>query len=154
MVARSWPGAVRRAGRGSRRRLASSETDPTISADNSARFGADRRLKSKEDFDRVFKRSARFSDPIFTVLARPRDQGGARLGLAVSVRAAGDAASRNRVKRLIRESFRQSQESIPSVDIVVMGKAGVSNRSNAEIRDSLKAHWQRISERCATSSRA
>jgi len=154
MVARSWPAGAPKAGRDSLRKFQSRKTDPAISADSPFRFGADRRLKSKADFERVFQQSVRSTDALFTVLASPSDTGKARLGLAISVRAAGDAVSRNRVKRLVRESFRLNQGAMPPVDLVVMAKSGISSRSNQEIRVSLDTHWQRISRKCATSSPA
>ena len=42
-----------------------------------------------------------------------------RLGLAVAVRVAGGAVGRNRLRRMIRESFRLDQRELPAVDVVV-----------------------------------
>jgi ribonuclease P protein component len=68
------------------------------------------------------------------------------------MRAAGSAVARNRVKRLVRESFRLNQNSMASADIVVMAKPGIAARSNEDILLSLNGHWKRIRERCALSS--
>jgi len=59
-------------------------------------------------------------DGFFAVTASVNQSGAPRLGLAVAVvRAAGGAVARNRIRRIIRESFRLHQREIPAVDLVV-----------------------------------
>lgn len=110
------------------------------------------RLKSSDDFDRVFKNcSSRSSDALFTVLARPTDYNHPRLGLVVSRKAAGNAVHRHRLKRQIRESFRLGQHALPEADIVVIARPAIKSRNRIQIGDSLVAHWARIREKCGHS---
>ena len=51
--------------------------------------------------------------------ARKNRTAGARLGLVVTKKGTPKAFRRNRLKRLIRESFRHEASTLPSVDIVV-----------------------------------
>ena len=127
-----------------------------MAADTPQKFNLDpeRRLRSKQLFDRVFRQPIRSSDPLFTVLAKAGAGSHPRLGMAISVRSAGGAARRNRVKRLVRESFRLQQHSLGAIDLVVMAKPGINDYGNAEIRSSLAKHWQRIRRRCDNSSRS
>lgn len=85
------------------------------------------------------------------MLTRPNTFGHARLGLAVGIRAAGNAVNRNRVKRLARESFRHRYLELPAVDLVVNARPAAGKATNPEIRASLAVHWDRIVRRCARS---
>jgi ribonuclease P protein component len=67
------------------------------------------------------------------------------------VRAAGNAVRRNRVKRIIRETFRANQQELPPVDLVVNAKPGAGTAQAAALRASLVALWVRVSQRCARS---
>ncbi len=109
------------------------------------------RLLSRREFDRVFARAVRSVDDCFTVLARPNDGEGPRLGLAIARKHARAAVARNRVKRLVRESFRHHQDALGPLDIVVLGRQGIDARDNADLTASLARHWKRLHEKCNTS---
>lgn len=85
------------------------------------------------------------------VIARPNGYTRARLGLAVGVKAAGGAVNRNRIKRLVRESFRRRQPQLEGLDLVVNARAAAGKASNAEIAASIMDLWTRIAQRCARS---
>lgn len=96
------------------------------------------------------------SDKAFTVLARPRPADtpvtmGPRLGLAIAKKCAKRAVSRQRVKRLVRESFRKVQHELPDVDIVVMCRPPVTQMTNRQVYEALDKLWQRLKRQCATS---
>jgi len=117
----------------------------------SQRFRPASRLRRKSEFSRVFRRNTRSADRYFTVLARPLDRGLARLGMAISVRAAGGAVARNRLKRLVREYFRCNRQLLPAVDIVIMSRPEAGAADQLRLRQSLCNHWQRIAAQCKTS---
>ncbi len=78
------------------------------------------------------------------VLYRSNDLGFARLGLIVSKKCEKRAVGRNRLKRLIRESFRKNQEFIVSLDIIVIARKGLAKEDNNKIFIDLEKHWQRL----------
>jgi ribonuclease P protein component len=84
-------------------------------------------------------RAERSSDQFFTVLARPNDQNHARLGLAISRKAARRAVDRNRLKRIAREAFRHSPAS-PPVDLVIFAKPAAAREDPRTVRNSLDRH--------------
>jgi ribonuclease P protein component len=94
----------------------------------------------------VFKRAQRSADQDFTILSRSNDLGWARLGLAVSRKVSPRAVVRNRIKRMVRESFRQHQDQLGQLDLVVIGKPAAAARSRTELTRSLERHWSRIAK--------
>jgi ribonuclease P protein component len=71
--------------------------------------------------------------------------------LAIAARIVGNAVRRNRIKRLIRESFRQHQHELPAVDLVVNARSAARDADNAAITRSLEEHWRRVVKQCAPS---
>ena len=64
--------------------------------------------------------------------------------MAVAIRTAGGAVSRNRIRRVIRESFRQHRAQLPPADVVVSARARAKDAANAELFASLKRLWGQI----------
>jgi ribonuclease P protein component len=110
------------------------------------------RLRHKRDFDAVYARGRRVGDGFFTVTIRENQAGAPRLGLAVAVKVAGSAVARNRLRRIIRESFRLHQHELPAVDLAVSARAPARAASAESLRASLAVLWKKVGEQCATSS--
>jgi ribonuclease P protein component len=99
----------------------------------------------------VFEQAVVSADASFKVLGRLAAQHKSRLGMAVSRQVEKRAVQRNRLKRLVRESFRTHYLSDPArhppVDIVVLPRRPAVSASNEQLFDQLSSHWQRIDER-------
>jgi ribonuclease P protein component len=81
---------------------------------------------------------------LFVVQSAKNDAGQARLGMAVGLRAARSAACRNRLRRLVRESFRLHRQELPPVDVLVTARATAAMATNREVFESLARIWQAI----------
>ena len=81
---------------------------------------------------------------MFVVQYSANEFSSARLGMAVGTRAAGRAVDRNRLRRLIRESFRIHREELPAVDVLVTARAAAAKARNGEIFESLAGLWRGI----------
>ncbi len=115
------------------------------------RFARHHRLLKSSDFHYVFAHPTRFGDKNLTVLVRRNNKPYARLGLAVPKRHIKLAVRRNRIKRLIRESFRSWQAKLVGWDVIVMVRSGADQLSNQELRAALETHWQKLAQLCADS---
>jgi ribonuclease P protein component len=112
------------------------------------------RLRRKRDFDAAYARGRRIGDGFFAVIATQNESGAPRLGLAVAVRTAGGAVGRNRLRRIIRESFRVHQRELPAFDLVVSARPQARAASSPALRASLAALWKKVGEQCAASPRS
>ena len=110
------------------------------------------RLLTAGDYERVFERAQKSGGKALTVLARRSDREWARLGLAIPRKQIRKSVERNRVKRLIRESFRRHQDVLRGLDVVVIGRSDLAQKSSQQLIRCLEKHWQIISARCVNAS--
>lgn len=87
---------------------------------------------------------------MFTVLYRPNGSDQPRLGLAIGKKNCRLASGRNRLKRIVRESFRQNREAIGGMDLVILNQPAAARADNKALFDSLDRHWRRIGQQDAT----
>jgi ribonuclease P protein component len=116
-----------------------------------ARLQKRARLLKAAEFNRVFDKAMRSSDQYFTVLARLNDLEYPRLGLAISKKKAKLAVTRNRLKRIIRESFRLMQQDLCCADFVVLAGNKCGTANNRRLTESLEQHWLKLNKLCAKS---
>ena len=126
--------------------VATTSNKPGLTSSQGNRFTKNNRLLDAAAFGRVFDKATRSRDGLFTVLCRRNNQSIARLGLAISKKHCRQATARNRIKRIIRESFRQQQELLSGLDVVVINQPGASGATRRQIFDSLETHWTRCSK--------
>jgi ribonuclease P protein component len=92
------------------------------------RLPKNRRLASNRQFKAVLDRGRRATDGLLVLYTASNDCGYPRLGVSVG-KSLGNAVVRNRIKRLLREAFRQSQDCIPQgFDYVLMISPSVPRR--------------------------
>ena len=110
-------------------------------------FPPTHRLKSPEDFKRVYDRKRSVSDANLIVYACENALPHARLGVSVSKKVGG-AIVRNRFKRLFREAFRLLQHELPpGIDYVLIPKLSARDLGLEPIRESLLALALQVSKK-------
>lgn len=113
-------------------------------------FTRSKRLLTPKDYENVFmqsrKQGVKIDMPGFFVLVILNDKNTARIGFALSKKSMPKAHSRNRMKRLFRESFRHQSNQLKNMDIVVLARSDLSSRSNKEMQENLTLLWQKINK--------
>lgn len=96
------------------------------------------------DFTRVFREGQRTGGGGLTVLTVKNTVDHPRLGLAIAKKHIRLATDRNRIKRIIRESFRLNQSAFSNIDIVVLSRPGLTRREDTQIWSALERHWSTV----------
>ncbi len=90
------------------------------------------RLRRRREFLQLQRQGQRRHSRSFVVIQTPGRARTSRLGVTVSSRV-GNAVVRNRVKRLVRDIFRNRRLSLPAiVDVVVIAKPDAAQISHAQ----------------------
>lgn len=100
------------------------------------------RVRAKAEFARVFEGGRRTADPRFA-LHWLADDAPPRLGLAVSRKVDPNAVGRNRIKRALREQFRQLRNRLPGGAYVVVARALAARTDNHALRLAFEQLLQR-----------
>lgn len=75
-------------------------------------------------------------------MARNNSSAQSRLGLVIAKKHVRQANQRNRVKRIIRESFRH--QSLGNWDVIVLARPGIGLFDNPTLRIQLDQLWQQF----------
>ncbi|MDO1529412.1 ribonuclease P protein component [Fulvimonas sp. R45] len=102
------------------------------------------RLRRAADFAAMRQGSGRLGGRCFSVRYRPNGLAHARLGLAVSKRVSKRAVERNRIKRLLRESFRRARPGLPAYDLLLVPREQAAGVPGPELLAEIDALWRRL----------
>lgn len=112
-------------------------------------FRKNRRLLKASEYQEVFDRNKfKVAHPKLLLLAMKSDCDQARLGLVVGKKNIPTAVGRNRVKRLVRETFRQTDFPL-SLDIIFLARRDIDKLGDTELNLLLRQSWGRLLQRCA-----
>ena len=108
----------------------------------------------RDDFKRLFECGKRMHRDHFVVYYCRNSLGILRMGVTVSKRV-GRAVIRNRVKRLVRESFRLNKALCDNAyDMNIIAKTGAADLSFQEINQALGNIFREMSKDCKYEARA
>lgn len=97
------------------------------------------RLRRRSDFRRTFRMGTSVANRQFVVYRRTRkEEGPVRIGISVS-RKVGNAVTRNRIKRLVKEITRQWVDSLPPrTDLVLIARRPTADMDYHQMQSSLR----------------
>lgn len=96
------------------------------------------------EYQRVFKHGRKQRGEFFTLISCANGNSHARLGLAIAKKYVPLAVERNRVRRIIRETFRQHEIVLKGIDIIVLAQTHSREWSNTRLHEVLNRQWQRL----------
>ena len=122
----------------------------TPSGPRTPRFGFPkaRRVRDRQDFQRIQGRGNRLGGRLLMLLALPQPgtPRAARLGITASKKS-GDSVARSRIKRVVREAFRLHPEHFPAGwDFVVIAREGADKLTLQQAADELLGAVKRLKD--------
>lgn len=119
-----------------------------------AGFARTSRLLNAKDYKQVFdKARLKVSSPKILILAHPNELSRARIGLVIAKKHVKLAVGRNRIKRVLRDSFRHHQHELEGLDIVVLARKGLATLDNQQLHLCCQQLWQQLQKRVAKQQR-
>jgi len=112
------------------------------------------RLRRRAEYLATRQEGKSFAEGPLAASYRPRDEqrtrpgipgGVARVGLTVSSKV-GEAVTRNRIKRRLREAVRLELAQLPAVDLVIVARASAAEATVADFRAWLRQAAGRIAK--------
>lgn len=98
------------------------------------------RITKQKDFDVLFRKAKSFQGKELVLRVREFGEGETRAGVIVSKKSAKKATTRNRLKRLIRETLAVFIPLFPKgTDVVVIARPGAEKADEKQILSSLRA---------------
>jgi ribonuclease P protein component len=108
-------------------------------------FTKEDRLLEASSYSNVFDQvDVKASHKNLLLLASNNNLEHDRLGLIIAKKYVRLAVQRNRIKRIVREFFRNHPSGSASLDIVVLARKGVDQLDNASLSSILRQQWQKL----------
>lgn len=111
-----------------------------------ALFTKQLRLQKSFQFRLVSTHGKRLKGRFFVVLYK-KTTGNNRLGITVSKKCSKRAVDRNRIKRLVRESFRTNQQRFNDYEVVVIARHLAVGATSQALFAELDSTWKKLAKK-------
>jgi len=101
-------------------------------------------LTNKLNFNDVLSSNTGSEDETFSVFYVKNKTNSCRLGVSLPKKIIAKATTRNRIKRLIKNSFSMFFQETAGIDVVVRAKKEPQPDTNDKMLQSLGQHWKTI----------
>ncbi|TDO97421.1 ribonuclease P protein component [Marinomonas balearica] len=118
-------------------------------------FPRHNRLLNAGDYQSVFNNTSfKVFAGEFLILAHKQSGTHARLGLIVAKKNEKRAVGRNRIKRVVRESFRHHKMGLNDLDIVFLARKGIKEIDNQELHKRLEKAWAQLAKKAVKAKKS
>ncbi len=101
------------------------------------------RIKKNIDFKKIYKRGKSVPDKYLVLYLNKNNENFIRVGFTASKKV-GKSVTRNRARRLLKESFRSNSENIKNgFDIVFIARVAIKDAKYKEVEKSMKRSLQK-----------
>lgn len=118
---------------------------PSNKSEEKNTFTRKDRLLTSCEYREIFQRAHKISSDSITVFFKKNTINRARLGFIISKKYIKNSVDRNRIRRIIRESFRFSKLILKKFDIVILVKQKISRQDKKALRQKIDLLWEKIS---------
>ena len=101
-------------------------------------------MTNKLNFNDVLSSNTRLEDELFSVFFIKNKTNHCRLGVSLPKKIIAKATRRNKIKRIIKNSFNVFFHETKGIDVVVRAKKEPQLNTSDKILQSLDQHWKRI----------
>ena len=98
------------------------------------RFPKELKIRKTSDYEEIFGSSKRLRSKHFDILYVKNKLGYSRAGLVVGKKNVRSAVKRNRIKRVVREVFRNNKSLFNSFDVVFLAKKYCDTLNYSEVK--------------------
>lgn len=102
------------------------------------------KLGEKPQFDAVFANRKVINDKYFRIFWRSNGLCAPRIGISVAKKNVKKAVARNKLKRLIKESFRRNYHQLPAIDMIFVLRKEAGVDSSSSFSDELNKKWYQL----------
>ncbi|MDX2454131.1 ribonuclease P protein component [Desulfosarcina sp.] len=111
------------------------------------------RIRTSIEYRALSKNGNRYYNDYFVIISQANQASRSRLGITVSKKV-GNAVTRNRIKRIIREHFRLNRRILPDrLDINIIARPSSGRIRAAAIRDHLERCFKAITAKTRIAGR-
>jgi len=104
------------------------------------------RVRKRSEYQRIYANGQKISSKNLVLFYLENGLERPRMGMTVT-RRTGGAVQRNRIKRLLREWFRQSRPELPALDLVINAREGIHRMTLEALSRELRDVFRRIAAR-------
>ncbi len=110
------------------------------------KFSPSVKLRCRNDFDTVFQnQTRRWTSPSLMIIGCVNIQSHPRLGMVIAKKRVKRAVDRNRLKRILRQNFREKFTHLPAYDFVVLVRRPLTkDQLSQEIDTEVSSLFRRI----------